>query len=102
MSEETNANIEEEIVIEDPGQALDMAQETMETFIETADVSRVYGEPIVHEETMIIPAAEVVALAGFGAGYGSGGPEDSRWRGRRCRRRWQDFLSPGCSGDRRQ
>lgn len=81
MSEEPNANIEEEIVIEDPGQALDMAQETMETFIETADVSRVYGEPIVHEETMIIPAAEVVALAGFGAGYGSGGPEEGGGEG---------------------
>lgn len=77
MSEETDANIEEkEIVIDDPGQALDMAQETMETFIETADVSKVYGEPIVHEDTLIIPAAEVVAVAGFGAGYGSGGPED--------------------------
>jgi len=82
MSEEINANTEEkEIVIEDTGQALDMAQETMETFIETADVSRVYGEPIVHEETMIIPAAEVVALAGFGAGYGSGGPEDANGEG---------------------
>ena len=77
MSEETNANIEEEIVIENPGQALDVAQEAMESFIETADVSRVYGEPIVHDETMIIPAAEVVAVAGFGAGYGSGGPQDS-------------------------
>jgi len=81
MSEETNANIEEEIVIEDAGQALDVAQETMEAFIETADVSRVYGEPIVHEETLIIPAAEVVAVAGFGAGYGSGGPQESGGEG---------------------
>jgi uncharacterized spore protein YtfJ len=77
MSEETNAKIEgKEALIEDPGKALDMAQETMETFIETADVSKVYGEPIVHEDTMIIPSAEVLAVAGFGAGYGSGGPED--------------------------
>ena len=77
MSEETNAKIEgKETLIEDPGKALDMAQETMETFIETADVSKVYGEPIVHEDTMIIPSAEVLAVAGFGAGYGSGGPED--------------------------
>ena len=81
MSEETNVNIEEEIAIENTGQALDMAQETMETFIETADVSKVYGEPIIHEETMIIPAAEVLAFAGFGAGYGSGGPEDTGGEG---------------------
>jgi uncharacterized spore protein YtfJ len=77
MSEETNAKTEEEeIVIEDSGKAIDMAQETMEAFIETADVSKVYGEPIQHDDTLILPAAEVLAVAGFGAGYGSGGPED--------------------------
>jgi uncharacterized spore protein YtfJ len=81
MSEEMNDKTKEkEIVIEDSGQAIDMAQETaqetMEAFIETADVSKVYGEPIQHEDTLILPAAEVLAVAGFGAGYGSGGPED--------------------------
>ena len=75
MSEEPIANIEE-IEIEDPGQALDVAQETMEAFLETADVSKVYGEPIVHDDTLIIPSAEVLAVAGFGAGYGSGTPEE--------------------------
>ena len=81
MSEEKKSNIEKEITIEDPGKALDVAQETMETFIESADVSTVYGEPIVHEDTMIIPSAEVLAFAGFGAGYGAGGPEDSGGEG---------------------
>lgn len=73
MSEEQETK---EIVIEDSGQAIDMAQETLESLIETADVSKVYGEPIAHEDTLILPAAEVLAVAGFGAGYGSGGPED--------------------------
>ena len=76
MSVEKSIAPQEEIVIEDAGQAIDMIQETMETFIETADVSRVYGEPVVHEDAMIIPAAEVVAGLGFGAGYGAGGPDD--------------------------
>jgi uncharacterized spore protein YtfJ len=76
MSEEINTNPENEIAVEDAGQAIDMVQETMEELLETANVSKVYGEPIVHEETLIIPAAEVVALAGFGAGYGSGGPAE--------------------------
>ncbi len=67
---------EKEIIIEDPGQAIDMVQETLETLLDTADVSKVYGEPIVHEDTLIIPAAEVLAAAGFGAGYGEGGPEE--------------------------
>ena len=95
MSEETNANMQEkEIEIEDAGQALDMAQETMETFIETADVSRVYGEPIAHEDTLIIPAAEVLAIAGFGAGYGSGGPEESGGAGGGAGGGGQTFSRP--------
>lgn len=78
MSEENTPKTEEkEIEIEDAGQAIDMTQETMEAFIETADVSKVYGDPIVHEDTLILPAAEVLAAAGFGAGYGSGGPEEA-------------------------
>ena len=80
MSEETNAHIESQ-EIENTAQALDMVQETMETFIHTANVSKVYGQPVAHEETLIIPAAEVAAFAGFGAGYGSGGPEDAGGEG---------------------
>ena len=80
MSEEINeTNVDMEI--QDPGQALDVAQETMETFLETAHVSKVYGDPIVHEDSVIIPAAEVLAVAGFGAGYGSGGPQDAGGEG---------------------
>ena len=65
-----------EITVNDPGQAIDMVQETIETFLETADVSRVYAKPIEHGGTKIIPAAEVVAGMGFGAGFGSGGSDD--------------------------
>jgi uncharacterized spore protein YtfJ len=60
--------------IEDAGKAIDMVQDSLDKFIATADVSRVYGEPIQHDDTLVIPAAETVALLGFGAGYGVGGP----------------------------
>lgn len=72
MSEEKNQELE----ISDPGQAIDMVQETLETFLDNADVNRVYAEPVEHEGNLIIPAAEVVSAVGFGAGYGSGGPLD--------------------------
>ena len=74
---------ESKIESNDPGKAIDMVQDTMESFIETADVSKVYGEPILHEDTLIIPAAEVVAALGFGAGYGYGyeGDNDGDSRG---------------------
>jgi len=72
MSEEKKIEME----INDPGQAIDMVQETLETFLEAADVNKVYAKPVQHEETIIIPAAEVVAGMGFGAGYGAGGPLD--------------------------
>jgi len=75
MSEEKKIEME----MSDPGKAVDLVQETLETFLETADVSKVFAPPIEHGDTVIIPAAEIVAGMGFGAGYGSGGPlnEDS-------------------------
>jgi uncharacterized spore protein YtfJ len=68
MSEEKKVEME----INDPGQAIDMVQETLETLLESADVNKVYAQPVHHEDTVIIPAAEITAGAGFGAGYGAG------------------------------
>jgi uncharacterized spore protein YtfJ len=53
-----------------------MLQETLETFLENADVNKVYTEPVIHEGIVIIPAAEVVAGMGFGVGYGASGSND--------------------------
>jgi len=72
MSEEKDFELE----ISDPGQAIDMVQETLETFLETADVNKVYAEAVEHEGAVIIPAAEVVAGMGFGAAYGAGNLRD--------------------------
>jgi uncharacterized spore protein YtfJ len=58
--------------IENPGQAVEAVQETFELFLETANVDRVYGEPIQHGDTLIIPSAEVLVGLGFGTGYGFG------------------------------
>jgi len=51
---------------------LEMYQGTMEEFLAAADVRVVYGEPIQHGDTMIIPTAEVLCGLGFGVGSGSG------------------------------
>lgn len=74
MTEKTAQEKKIDLEINDPAQAIDMVQETIETFLDTADVNKVYGEAIEHEGVLVIPAAEVVAGMGFGAGYGSGGP----------------------------
>jgi uncharacterized spore protein YtfJ len=74
MTENTAEEKKLEVEIDDPAQAIDMVQETLETFLDTADVNKVYAEAVEHEGTLIIPAAEVVAGMGFGAGYGSGSP----------------------------
>ncbi|MFU8772561.1 MAG: GerW family sporulation protein [Anaerolineales bacterium] len=58
-------------------EALGVVQETIEYFLEAASVDRVFGEPIQHGDTMIIPTAEVFGALGFGAGYGSGQSTDS-------------------------
>jgi uncharacterized spore protein YtfJ len=44
----------------------------MEKLLEAAAVSKVYGEPIRHGDTLLLPAAEVLTVAGFGLGSGSG------------------------------
>ncbi len=71
----------EDIQIEDPGMAIDMIQDTMEEFLSTADVSRVYGEPILTKDTLILPTAEIVAGMGFGAGYGMGPNDEEEIQG---------------------
>ena len=47
-------------------------QQTMDKFLAAADVSAVYGEPLVQDDLAIIPTAEVLSLAGFGVGSGYG------------------------------
>lgn len=44
----------------------------MERLLEAADVSKAYGEPILHGDVLLLPAAEVLAIAGFGMGSGGG------------------------------
>jgi len=51
-------------------------EETLEKFIQTADVNAVYGQPIQSGEMLIIPAAEVLCGLGFGVGAGSGPEAD--------------------------
>ncbi len=59
------------------GAGLEMYQDTMEEFLAAADVRVVYGEPIKHDDTLIIPTAEVLCGLGFGVGSGSGTSTDN-------------------------
>jgi uncharacterized spore protein YtfJ len=56
----------------EPDAEILVIQDTLDKFIATADVEIVYGEPIQHGETVIIPTAEVLTGMGFGLIYGSG------------------------------
>jgi len=55
-----------------PAPPLDRVSRVMERLLEAADVSKVYGEPIAHGERLLLPVAEIVAIAGFGLGSGGG------------------------------
>jgi uncharacterized spore protein YtfJ len=72
MTDEPNNNQEE-------ASGLDRYQETMEEFLSAADVRVVYGEPIQHGDTTIIPTAEVLCGLGFGVGSGSGTDTEHPW-----------------------
>lgn len=45
---------------------------TMKTFIESASVEKVYGQPVEVGETKIIPTSENLVVLGYGAGMGYG------------------------------
>jgi uncharacterized spore protein YtfJ len=52
--------------------AMDVIELTLERFLDTASVDLVYGDPVEHGDTLIIPTAEILAGLGFGVGSGSG------------------------------
>ena len=52
--------------------ALDVVEGTLNSFLQTASVNRVFSEPVRHGDTLLIPSAEVLVGLGFGAGYGFG------------------------------
>lgn len=80
MSEETASQLSEQPSFDNDFSAaaslsassLVIAQETMEGFLQTAHISAVYGEPVFHEEKVIIPTAEILCAMGFGVGSGGG------------------------------
>ena len=52
------------------------AAAVVEKMLAAADVTKAFGEPVRHGDTVLIPAAEVLAAAGFGMGFGSGTAPD--------------------------
>ena len=72
MSESKNQPIEIE-----QDDSLKVIHETMDQFLGAAHVSAVYGQPIEQDDTLIIPSAEIVSIAGFGVGSGYGTNEES-------------------------
>jgi len=67
----------------DPNLGLNTIQTTMDKFLSAGHVDAVYGRPLSQGENTIIPAAEVLSIAGFGLGAGgsSRGSDDSEGTG---------------------
>lgn len=53
-------------------------QDTLETMLDSADVRRVFAEPVEKGDVSLIPAAEIVSVVGMGAGSGTGTTEDEQ------------------------
>lgn len=70
--EENTVKQEEMEALGDATAALDSVKMTLDKFLDAADVSAVYGQPIQSGDTLIIPTAEVLSGMGFGLGYGGG------------------------------
>jgi uncharacterized spore protein YtfJ len=62
-------------MLADPVQrSLEITDTNLDKFLSVSSASAVYGEPIYHDDAVVIPAAEVLSGMGFGVGYG-GTPE---------------------------
>jgi len=73
MSDENALQIQdEELELLKEEDALDIIQDTLGEFLQSASVEAVYGVPIQDGDTLIIPAAEVLTVMGFGVGSGRG------------------------------
>ncbi len=74
MIDETEGTVE--FYQSDP--AIIAIEDTLDNFLSAATVDAVYGEPIEHEGSLIIPMAEVLSGVGFGlgAGYGKNGNDE--------------------------
>jgi uncharacterized spore protein YtfJ len=77
MSDETPQPVEEEIELLQSTPEIDFMQDTMDGLLAAASVDAVYGEPVKKGDTLVIPAAEVLAGGAFGLGSGSGGNQES-------------------------
>lgn len=53
--------------------AMDVTESNVDKLLSISTAEAVYGEPIEYEDSLIIPAAELVGAMGFGVGYGAGG-----------------------------
>jgi uncharacterized spore protein YtfJ len=73
MNESSTPNSESKTTPQlDVNSPLNTVQTTMDKFLRAANVDAVYGSPIREGENIVIPAAEVLSIAGFGLGSGSG------------------------------
>jgi uncharacterized spore protein YtfJ len=61
--------------------SLDTIEQVMDSLHAAASVEAVYGAPVKQRDTLIIPAAEVIAVSGFGVGQGFGGGDDEEGSG---------------------
>jgi uncharacterized spore protein YtfJ len=57
-------------------ESINLIEDTLDKFIATADVEKVYGKPIKNGDTLIVPTAEILCGMGFGVGSGSGDQMD--------------------------
>lgn len=56
----------------EPETAVRRATDAFARLVDVGNVDRVYGKPIQKGDTTLIPAAEILAIGGFGVGAGSG------------------------------
>ena len=71
MSEEPTTTPAPELEAANTPADITIIQNTYEKFLGATNINVVYGEGVKHGDIIIVPAAEVVSVIGFGLGYGT-------------------------------
>lgn len=80
MAKKASAGVEQNETSKETSrqESIEFAENTLKRLFDAAGVDQVYGKPIKHGDLIIIPAAEVLGGAGFGAGSAQGPVESAQ------------------------
>lgn len=85
-------------IMEKVGKESQLRADTMERLLSAADAAKVFGPAVVSGQSMVITAAEVTAVGGFGSGMGFGLPPGRKGTAEAMKAEASEDIPAGAGG----